>query len=542
MAPLVALSGFMGSGKSSVGRLAAGRLGWRFVDLDVEVELREGRTIPQIFAGAGEAGFRRVEREVLQAVLSELDPREGVVLALGGGTVTVPEATRCLRMLGRIIYLDVPTAEAWSRVQGSDRPLALTFEAFAELAEARRTVYRETADVTLDTAGLGPAEVAERVVRAASSGEHDEGRRAGPGRLWVVRLAGTCRASIIHGGEGALGVAGGVARDGGGARAFVVSDTNVWEVWGAPVTELLAPMDPGCGPYIVEPGEDSKAVAVADRCWQWMAESGARRDDVVVALGGGVVGDLAGFVAATYQRGVSLWQVPTTLLAQVDSSVGGKVAVNLPQGKNLVGAFYQPDLVFVDPRVLVTLPSREFAAGLGEVVKYALLEGEGFLDHLEREAGTILGRDPLALGEIVQRCVMFKAAVVGEDETDRGRRAILNLGHTAAHALETVLGYGVLAHGQAVALGLLVALAVSETVTGLDPELRPRVRRLLQRLGLPVQAPPATVDDLVQAAARDKKITAAGRGFVCLEDIGHPAWGVPVPGEVLGRALEALWE
>ncbi|NJD19014.1 MAG: hypothetical protein FIA95_07000, partial [Gemmatimonadetes bacterium] len=204
MAPLVALSGFMGSGKSSVGRLAAGRRGWRRVDLDVEGELREGRTFPQIFAGAGVAGFRRVEREVLQAVLSELDPREGVVLALGGGTVTVPEATRCLRMLGRIIYLDVPTAEAWSRVQGSDRPLALTFEAFAELAEARRTVYRETADVTLDTAGLGPAEVAERVVRAASSGEHDEGRRAGPGRLWGVRLAGTCRASIIHGGEGAL--------------------------------------------------------------------------------------------------------------------------------------------------------------------------------------------------------------------------------------------------------------------------------------------------------------------------------------------------
>ena len=359
---------------------------------------------------------------------------------------------------------------------------------------------------------------------------------------WTLTLSGTGRPSTIRGGEGALNALAEAAAGRGAVRAFVFSDCNVWSAWGESVQEMLTPMNAGCGPLLLNPGEGSKSVETAGRCWEWLAENGARRDDVVVALGGGVVGDLAGFVAATYQRGVGFWQVPTTLLAQVDSSVGGKVAVNLPQGKNLVGAFYQPDLVFADPRVLATLPDREFTAGLGEVVKYALLEGETFLSLLERQAAAIHARERGILGDIVHRCVAFKADVVEEDETDRGRRAILNLGHTAAHALEAVLGYGTLVHGEAVGLGLLVALAVSEVQAGLDPGIRPRVKRLLESLGLPVQAPPVAVDDLVRAAAHDKKVTAAGAGFVCLRAPGRPLWGTPLPTPVFARALEVLWE
>ena len=273
-----------------------------------------------------------------------------------------------------------------------------------------------------------------------------------------------------------------------GRRAYVVSDTTVWAQLGARLTPILEDAIGGA-PLVIAVGEKSKSVAEAERCWDWLAASGARRDDVVVAAGGGVVGDLAGFVAATYLRGVGLWQIPTTLLAQVDSSVGGKVAVNLAAGKNLVGGFYQPDLVVADPALLATLPESEFRSGMGEVVKYALLDADGLLDRLESEVEHVLVRRPDVVGAIVRRCVGVKAAVVADDETELGRRAVLNLGHTAAHALETTLGYGVLPHGVAVGLGLLVALAVSEEMGGLSPAVRERTRRLLLGLGLPVVTP-----------------------------------------------------
>jgi 3-dehydroquinate synthase len=261
---------------------------------------------------------------------------------------------------------------------------------------------------------------------------------------------------------------------------------------------------------------------------------------VVVVLGGGVAGDLGGFVAATYLRGVTLWQVPTTVLAQVDSSVGGKVAINLPAGKNLVGSFHQAERVVIDPEVLVTLPEGEYVGGLGEVVKYALLDGPMLLERLETGLEGLRRREPALLSDVIRRCVEMKAAVVEGDERDQGRRAILNLGHTAAHALEAVLGYGALPHGAAVGLGLLVALRVSEDVVGTDRTVRERTRRLLGGLGLPTAVDLPDVDRLLEAAVLDKKQTSAGRGFVCLRTPGDPVWGMDVPDEILRESFTVI--
>ncbi len=360
---------------------------------------------------------------------------------------------------------------------------------------------------------------------------------------WRLDVAGLSRPSLIVGGRGALETLGehaGRLSD-AARRAFVVTDENVWAAQGEPVSALLGAAMPA-PPRVLPPGERSKSVGAAEGCWQWLAGLGARRDDVVVAVGGGVVGDLAGFVAATYLRGVGLWQVPTSLLAQVDSSVGGKVAVDLPAGKNLVGAFYQPELVVVEPATLASLPADEFRAGLGEVVKYGLLDQRDLFSYLEGHVGSVVSRRPEVLDDVVRRCVAYKVEVVRSDEDDRGRRAVLNLGHTAAHALESGLGYGAISHGAAVGLGLLVALTLSERLVDLSPEVRARTRALLQALGLPVRIALPTADRLLEAAGRDKKITAAGAGFVCLRAIGEPMWGVPVEPDTFLQALEEVRE
>ena len=358
---------------------------------------------------------------------------------------------------------------------------------------------------------------------------------------WCLDLSGLSRPSRIVGGVGALDLLTERVRSlaDAGRRVFTVSDTTVWTELGGQLTVLLEDAI-GDTPFLIAAGEKSKSVSEAARCWDWLASVGARRDDVVVAAGGGVVGDLAGFVAATYMRGVGLWQIPTTLLAQVDSSVGGKVAVNLAAGKNLVGGFYQPDLVVADPRLLATLPESEFRSGMGEVVKYALLDTDGLLEELETEVEPVLARRADVVGAIVRRCVGVKAAVVTDDETERGRRAVLNLGHTTAHALEATVGYGLLPHGAAVGLGLLVALAVSEEMVGLSRTVRERTRRLLVALGLPVMTSVGSWDEMVEAVGRDKKVTAAGSGFVCLRAVGEPSWGVPVPAGVFRRGLEVI--
>lgn len=513
----------------------ARRLAWQFVDLDAEFVRVEGTSIAAFFAARGEAAFRVRESELLTATLGESDAGSGLVLALGGGTLESRTARELLREQGGVVLLDVPVEQAWARVQTGARPLATDLESFRALLSRRLPTYEACADWIVAAGNKSVAEVGEEIL--ALLGFAGDCWPA----LWERRLTAVGRPSRIVGGQGAVGLlkqgADQARKD--GSRCFVMTDTNVMQAWGSRVLALLAG-DTTRSVLTVHPGEDSKSPGTLEQCWEWLAAQGARRDDIVVALGGGVIGDLAGFAAATYQRGVGLWQLPTSLLAQVDSSVGGKTAVNLTAGKNLVGAFYQPDLVLIDPRLLSTLPADEFTGGLGEVVKHALLASETAFERMEAAVEGIRTRDPRVVGELVRMCVTFKAAVVADDERESGRRAILNLGHTIGHALELTLGYGVLNHGQAVALGLLVALAVSERLLGLSAEVRCRTRRLLEEVGLhtSMELPPAEV--IVAAAGRDKKVKSGSRGFVGLAAVGRPVWGLDVSEHDLAGSLEVI--
>lgn len=273
---------------------------------------------------------------------------------------------------------------------------------------------------------------------------------------------------------------------------------------------------------LVESGEESKSVEMAEQLWNVMVDRGADRKSVVVALGGGVVGDLAGFVAATYARGLDFFQVPTTLLAAVDSSVGGKVGINLPTCKNMVGAFWQPRGVLIDTEMLKTLPEREYISGLAEVVKYGVILDADFFAFLETHVEAILGRDDAALIEVIQRSCRLKADVVEKDERETtGQRAILNYGHTFGHALETIAGYGELLHGEAVSIGMECAARLALGLGRIDVEFCRRQTALLDRFGLPTRLPAVDRSAMLEAMMRDKKVEKRELRFVLPTRIGH---------------------
>lgn len=320
-------------------------------------------------------------------------------------------------------------------------------------------------------------------------------------------------------------------------HVVVITDENVASLHLPP---LMALLEGHCGQVhsiTIPAGEESKSVELLWRLWEQLGEFEADRSTVIMALGGGVVGDLAGFAAATWMRGVPLVQIPTTLLAQVDSSVGGKSGINLPSGKNLVGAFWQPRLVVIDPDVLGTLPQREYAAGLAEVVKYAMVFDAGFLAWLEERIQPVLARDPGVLAALIARCCRLKAAVVEADERDQsGQRALLNYGHTFGHALESVTGYGTILHGEAVAIGMNCAAWLAVELGMLDENARSRQRRLLENFGAPRLPEGVPVDHLLAAMKRDKK-RVEGLPQLVLPNAAGSARLVDWPGDgVVARA------
>jgi 3-dehydroquinate synthase len=305
-------------------------------------------------------------------------------------------------------------------------------------------------------------------------------------------------------------------------HAIVITDENVEEPHATALAENVVADGVRIDLIIIEPGETSKSVGVADRLWQQLLDLEADRKTVVIAAGGGVIGDLAGFVAATYARGLTFVQVPTTLLAQVDSSVGGKVGVNLPTAKNMVGAFWQPSLVLIDTQVLKTLAEREYRAGLGEVVKYGVILDSEFFEYLEQNVEGLLARDDDVLRHVVSRCCRLKADVVENDEREEsGLRAILNYGHTFGHALEAVTGYEQLLHGEGVAIGMICASRLAERLGRIDPSITTRQHNLLTALGLPVDVPDVDQEAVVEAMQRDKKVAHGKLRFVLPTRIGH---------------------
>ncbi len=324
-----------------------------------------------------------------------------------------------------------------------------------------------------------------------------------------------------------------------GSRCAIITDTNVGREYAKPAYNSLlrAGFEPSL--VIVPAGETAKSLKTVQSCYDRLASHRLERKSFIVALGGGVVGDLAGFVAATYLRGISFVQVPTTLLAHVDSSVGGKVGVNLKAGKNLVGAFHQPKLVLCDLDALATLPAREFRAGLAEVIKYGIIYDASLFARLERDMPKLLRREPGVLGEVIARCCEIKAKVVGQDETESGLRAILNFGHTIGHGLEAISSYGKYLHGEAISIGQIAAAKVSQELSGLPVKEVQRITDLFRRAGLPTQVKlnASQRPKLLAAMKLDKKVRDGEIKFVLAKRIGKVVWGEKVPQTLVEKVL-----
>jgi shikimate kinase/3-dehydroquinate synthase len=497
--------GFMGAGKTTAAKSIAEALHGAAADADDELERRLGKPIAQIFAEDGEPAFRRAEEQVTLELLQ--DPRNTAV-SLGGGAISSERVRRALAD-HRVIWLDVDLDTAWARANGSGRPLARERAGFEALHAEREPLYEELADAIVPAARSATMAPVLESLRELPMGSQ---------MLWASSASGDYPAYI---GSGLL-LERGFWPPAIGGRRFVVTDGRVGQHYGDVIEDVARRV-------MVMPGEQSKTVAHAEIVWTELARAGMTREDVLVALGGGVVGDLAGFCAATYQRGVRYVQVPTTLVAQVDSAYGGKTGVDLAEAKNYVGAFHQPVAVIADTAALATLPAEEVAAGYAEVVKTALIAGGALWERVRS------GADPTE-PEVIMACARTKLAIVARDERDDGVRQVLNLGHTVAHAIETVTGYARYRHGEAVALGLLVALRLS----GRD-DLRQEVESLLGARGLPTTLAGADPDAVIDATARDKKRRGDGPvPFVLLEAPGEPRPGCHVDADTLGAAVREL--
>jgi 3-dehydroquinate synthase len=437
----IILAGFMGTGKTSVGRALSDKLGYPFIDTDVLIEELEGMPISLIFKNKGEDYFRKIERDTVEKVSQNKD----VVIATGGGVIKDRQNVENLRRRGIIFCLTADPEIILKRVMLEDgtRPLLDVEEPLGEIEKllSERQEYYAQADVFVKTDFITPDEAADQII--SSLGLDSERVNVGLGdRSYEI--------SIGHGIIAGLGLR---IKEFRPSKVAIISNETIFPLYKDVV--LASMKDNGISPEVIlmPDGEEYKTLEWANNIYGKLLESRFDRGSSIIALGGGVVGDITGFVAATYMRGIRCIQVPTTLLSQVDSSVGGKTGVNHPLGKNMIGAFYQPSLVIIDVDTLKTLPEREFLAGMSEVIKYGVISDADFFDYLKDN-----GDDILELGgsitHIVKRSCEVKANVVSQDEREAGLRAILNFGHTIGHAVETVTEYKQYLHGEAIAIGM----------------------------------------------------------------------------------------
>ena len=520
----VILTGFMGTGKTTVGLEVARRLGRTFLDMDTEIEARAGKPIPRIFDEDGEPAFRKMEASLCKL----LSRKRGMVIATGGGTLVDPANRTLMVASGTVICLSCHPDEILRRVHGSsERPLLDVEDRRAEterLLAQRRDAYA-TIPWQIDTTGLSVDTVISRVMEIAGS------------ITLPVRYPGGAYNILI--GNGLLAYVGDALRASGapvGSRVAVVSNPVVAPLYGRQVGLALRAV--GFQPFqcSVADGEPNKTLAIVSGLYGQFLGGELDRGDTVLALGGGVTGDIAGFAAATYMRGVRFAQVPTTLLAMVDASVGGKTGVDLAQGKNLVGAFKQPAMVFIDPAVLETLPAAELRSGLAEVIKHGVIGAPGLFAELRSGDGRLSSWwEPIATARVAW-ALSVKVEVVEQDPFEQGRRAVLNLGHTAGHALEQLSGF-TLRHGEAVAIGMAAAARIAENLGHAQAGLADRIEGVLLAWGLPVRCPPFYIDDIWKAMAHDKKRRGRVLRWVLPRDVGSVEISEDVPFDVVRAVL-----
>jgi shikimate kinase/3-dehydroquinate synthase len=523
----IALVGLMGAGKTSIGRRLAARLGLPFHDADQEIELAAGCTIPELFARYGEAAFRDGERRVIRRLLAG-DP---MVLAFGGGAFMDPKTREATRAEAVTVWLRCTLPTLVRRVASRDnRPLLQgrdREETLRQLMEVRYPVYAE-ADVIVDCGDEPPDVTTAGVMSALMDWK--------PARRLHVVLPSTSYDVVI--GDNLLARAGALlAPILPQKRAVVITDQNVAGLHLQTLLDGLAETAISAGSIVVKGGESSKSMDTYLDVVDQLLEARVERRTAVIALGGGVVGDLAGFAAATTLRGLPFIQIPTTLLSQVDSSVGGKTGVNTRRGKNLVGAFYQPKMVLADTGTLGTLPPRELRAGYAEIAKAGLIGDAAFFAWCERYGQDVVTGDREAQAEAIKRACAFKAAVVGDDEREEkpnDGRALLNLGHTFGHALEAEYGYdGGLLHGEGVAIGLGLAFKLSARLGLCPPADAERVIAHVAAVGLPADLSMLnrrfSAETLIGHMRRDKKMRDGALHFVLTRGIGQAFTSADVP-------------
>jgi shikimate kinase/3-dehydroquinate synthase len=529
------LVGLMGAGKTSIGRRLAARFGLPFRDADAEIELAAGCSIPELFARYGEADFRNGERRVIRRLLAG-DP---LVLATGGGAFMDANSRAAIREEAVSVWLRCSLPTLVRRVSGRhNRPLLRDgdpAEILGALMDKRHPVYAE-ADLVVDCGDEPPEHTTAKVLEALNQWRP-------PRRLSIALSA--ARYDVVVG-EGLLARAGALlAPVLPQKRVVVVTDETVAGLHLQTLLDGLAATGVGTKYIVVPPGEASKSVESFTRLVGGLLDAGVERRTTVIALGGGVVGDLAGFAAAVTLRGLPFVQIPTTLLSQVDSSVGGKTGINTSHGKNLMGAFHQPLMVLADTGVLGTLDLRQLRAGYAEIAKAGLIGDAAFFAWCEENAAALIAGDMTVRADAVLRACAFKAAVVGDDEREtrpNDGRALLNLGHTFAHALESEVGYGGgLLHGEAVAVGLGLAFRLSARLGHCAPEVAARVALHLESVGLASE--PGMLNRrfsagrLVANMKRDKKMRDGQLHFVLARGVGQAFTSGDVPEDAVVELL-----
>ena len=552
----IVLVGFSGTGKSLVGREIARILGWKFVDTDAEIEAAVGKSVQKIFEQEGEPAFRLMEKRSLQEACS----RRGSVISTGGGAVVDPENRDLMLGSGYVVCLDALPETIYRRLAGdgksvADRPMLNApdpLKRIKALKESRQRYY-SLAHHTLNTDDLTVTRAAQEVVAALGSPQsHRDTEMEDRDMAAVVTHAGGSYPVLV--GRDLLNDFGPrIVGLGVKGPVYIVSDERVFPLYGRPAQISLQRSGVEAHCFIVPSGERSKSLELAEAIYGWLAQRRAERGHGVVAVGGGVVGDLAGFVAATYLRGMRLIQVPTSMAAMVDASIGGKVAVNLPVGKNLVGAFYQPRMVLADVSALATLGRRELAEGWAEAIKHGLILDAELFDFLEVHADELL--DPKTYGpgasdggdgldvatEAIHRSVAIKARIVTEDERETlGRRILLNYGHTIGHALEAATDYGEYLHGEAVSVGMMGAATIGEALGLIDGEVVQRQRWILERFGLPTSAAGVDPQRVLAAMSLDKKTEGGSVKWVLLEGVGRAVVRSDVPRMLVEETVRGL--
>ncbi len=563
----VFLIGFSGTGKSVVGRRLARLMKRQFVDTDDEIVSRAGRPIPEIFANEGEGRFRAWER----AVLEDVCQRGNLVVSTGGGVVLDPHNRNLMMGSGAVICLEAKPATVFGRLRrhitngGSarERPLLAgedPLKRIEALKEYRHPFYG-MADWTVHTDDLTTEEIIDEVVKGVGYANR---RFERPSEKWPVfpppSLKG-CQSDAPYGDEmgaafavdtasakypvfvgwGILDQLGRRMRElGMKGTAAIIGDEKVMALHNDGVQESLREAGFQALSLSVPSGEGSKSHDELWKIYDWLVEHRIERGSTIVAMGGGVVGDLAGYAAATYLRGINLVQVPTTLVAMTDSAIGGKVAINHPQGKNLIGAFYQPKMMLADVGLLSSLPARELTSGWAETIKHGVIMDPELLHLLEQDHQRISGLERERTTEVVMRSAALKGKVVSKDERESDLRMILNFGHTIGHSLEAATGYGQYLHGEAVAVGMMGAAIISHRVAGLPHQQVERLENLLKKYRLPTSLPDVSVDRLLQGMTLDKKVRGKTLRWVLVQGIGETVIRDDVPLELVRDVLAKL--